>query len=271
MAQDSYLIDARGNPFGGSIDTIGGETFTDARVSSATLGALNAELIMDLNGKAVVRLDIRATAANLTLVFEGFTDTSNPWTLPAFAEQQNIAGTLKAEEYVASVIVTAAMSGNYVVGVTGFRRLRVRVSAYTSGNITVTARASVADEIIYAKEMPSTFAVTATAAANTAATATLPAAGVGLFHYITHIDITRNATAALAGTATIIHTTANIPGSLAWSVGNAMNAGGTEKDVVFDPTTPLKSSVANTATTIVAAAAGLAVQGRVNVTYYVGA
>jgi hypothetical protein len=178
---------------------------------------------------------------------------------------------LVAEQFVPSIVSTAAMSGIYAVGVTGYRRVRARVSAYTSGNITVTARATAADEIIYAREIPSIFHVTATAAANTAATATLPAAGVGLFHYITHIDITRNATAALAGTATLIHTTTNLPGSPAWSVGNAMVAGGTEKDVVYEPATPLKSSVANTATTVVCAAAGLAVLGRVNVSYYVGA
>ena len=120
------------------------------------------------------------------------------------------------------------------------------------------------------RPIPSILHVTATAAANTAATATLPAAGAGMFHYITHIDITRNATAALAGTATIIHTSTNLPGTPAWSVGNAMVAGGTEKDVVYEPTTPLKSLTANTATTVVAAAAGAAVLGRVNVSYYIG-
>jgi hypothetical protein len=125
--------------------------------------------------------------------------------------------------------------------------------------------------VILTRNIPSNLHVTATAAANTAATATLPAAGVGMFHYITHINIVRNATAALAGTATIIHTSTNLPGNPAWSVGNAMAAGGTQIDLAYTPTTPLKSSVANTATTIVAAAGGLAVLGRVNVSYYVGA
>lgn len=79
------------------------------------------------------------------------------------------------------------------------------------------------------------------------------------------------AAGALAGTATIIHTTTNLPGSPAWSVGNAMLAGGTEKDVWIDFAQPLKCSAANTATTVVAAAAGAAVLGRVNVGYFVGA
>lgn len=80
----------------------------------------------------------------------------------------------------------------------------------------------------------------------------------------------RNATAVLAGTATIIHTSTNLPGSPAWSVGNAMAAGGTQLDVNFQPTTPFKSLVPNTITTIVMPAAGLAVLNRVNVSYYVG-
>ncbi len=116
---------------------------------------------------------------------------------------------------------------------------------------------------------PSDLAVTVTAAANGAATLTLPAAGVGLFHYITGLWITRNATAALSGTATLVITTTNLPGSLAFSVGNAMLAGGTQPDVAMQLAgNPLKSSVANTATTIVMPAPGAAVLWRAYCTYY---
>lgn len=266
----SLLYDARGNPFVGSIDTIGGETFTDARSASGLLAALNAELVMDIQGKAVAVFDVRTAAGNLTYVFEGTIDGTNYFALAAFANQQLLAAAIVQEQFVPSVVVATTHSGYYTVGVSGFRRVRVRVSAYTSGNITVTGRASVADQIIQSRYIPANLHVTATAAANTAATATLPAAGVGMFHYITHIGITRNATAALAGTATIIHTTTNLPGNPAWSVGNAMAAGGTQIDVVYEPTVPLRSSVANTATTVVCAAGGAAVLGRVNVSYYVG-
>ena len=111
----------------------------------------------------------------------------------------------------------------------------------------------------------STLAVTVTAAANTAATLTLPAPGAGLFHYITGLEIMRTATAALAGTATLVVTTTNLPGSLAWSFGNAMAAGGTQKDLILAFDNPLKSLVANTASTIVMPAAGAAVLWRANV------
>jgi len=112
--------------------------------------------------------------------------------------------------------------------------------------------------------------VTATAAANTAVTATLPAAGAGLFHFITAIEIIRTATAALTGTATLVLTTTNLPGSLAWSVGNAMTAGGTQNDLHRSFFSPIKSVVANVASTIVLPAPGAAVLWRINVYYFVG-
>lgn len=267
----SIIIDERGNPFQGQIDAITGETVTDARTPTTLLAALNAETFIDVNGKAVILVDARTAAAVLTWVAEGTVDGTNYFTIPIFCNQMLLAAAITAEQFIPSVTYATTGSGLFSLGVSGFRRVRIRVSAYTSGNVTVGLRASIADQIIQTRDLPSNLAVTATAAANTGFTLTLPAAGVGMFHYITHIDITRNATAALAGTATLIYTTTNIPGSLAWSVGNAMNAGGTEKDVVFEPATPLKSSVANTATTIVAPACGLAVLCRINVTYYIGA
>lgn len=270
MAFESLILDARGNPFQGVLDAIGNETFTDARTSSFVLGALNAEVLIDLHGKAVFAFDARTAAASLTYVCEGTIDGTNYVALPMFAQAQALVAVLLSEEYVPSVTIATTHSGQYMVGCTGFRRLRIRVSAYTSGNVTIAPRATQADFIIYGKQIPSTRHITATAVANAAATATLPAAGVGLFHYITNINITRNATAALAGTATIIHTSTNLPGAPAWSVGNAMAAGGTQIDLNYTPTTPLRSLVANTATTVVAAAGGAAVLGRVNVSYYVG-
>lgn len=264
MALETRALDARGNELIGILDGITGGTITDARTATATLGALNAEAIIDLNGQKAVAVHLFTGAnATLTVVFEGTIDGTNYFTLPTF----NIATT----SMIASFALAAATTNTaYYVTVTGFRRVRVRVSAYTSGSLTVAMRATVAPLPPVAEiPFPTALWVTATAAANTAATATLTAV-TGMFHYITHIDITRNATAALVGAATIIHTTTNLPGSPAWSVGNAMAAGGTEKDVFIDFAVPLKSSVVGTNTTVVAAAGGAAVLGRVNVGYYLG-
>lgn len=265
------LYDARGNEIRSHFpDSVTNETVTDARPITAVLGALNAEAVMDLNGVSTVNFDVRTAAGALTFVFEGTIDGVNYFALPAYTQFQLLAGVAIAEQFVSAVVVATTQSGVYSVNCSSLRRVRLRISAYASGNITVASRGSAAPILIVGRPLPALFHVTATAAANTAATATLPAAGAGLFHYITSIQIYRNATAALAGTATLIHTSTNLPGNPAWSVGNAMVAGGTQADLVYEPANPLKSSVANTNTTIVAAAAGAAVLNRVNVSYYVG-
>jgi hypothetical protein len=149
--------------------------------------------------------------------------------------------------------------------------LRVRVSAYTSGNVNVVIRGSSSENLAYTRPVPSVLSATITAAANTAATLTLAAGGAGLFHYLTYLIITRNATAALAGTATLVITSTNLPGSWAYSVGNAMAAGGTQKDLEASFLSPLKSSVANTATTIVMPVPGVAVLWRATAHYFLAA
>lgn len=117
---------------------------------------------------------------------------------------------------------------------------------------------------------PTILWVTATAATGVAATASLPAAGAGLFHYITAIDIQLYATAARTGGATpVIVTTTNLPGTPAWNFPTAQAIGTIDRyDVPL--LTPLKSSVANT---ISAVAAPIATTGlwRINVGYFTAA
>lgn len=262
MAYESLILDARGNPFQGSIDAITNEALTDARVISTLLAAANAEAFVDVQGKAVVMADIRSAAFVGTIVFEGTIDGTNYVAVPAI----NILTNAFISLFTGAGVVAGTP---IVITGTGFRRIRVRCSAYTSGNLTVSLRGSSADFLISNVFMP-VQSISATGAAAAAVTLTIPAPAAGLFNYITSIDITRNATAALAGTATIVITTTNLPGSLAWSVGNAMNAGGTQIDVNKDFTQPLKSTAAATATTIVAPTAGAAVLWRLNANYYVG-
>lgn len=112
--------------------------------------------------------------------------------------------------------------------------------------------------------------VTATAT-NAVATCTLPAAGAGLFHYIVSIEISHACSVAVAGSAIETLTTTNLPGSMAWTRGNALAIGATSRDVEYTPTVPLKSLAANTATTVVCPAnAAATTTSRINVTYYVG-
>jgi hypothetical protein len=115
---------------------------------------------------------------------------------------------------------------------------------------------------------------TTLSSANSTVTLTIAAAGASLFHYITRIRISLHNTsaAAVAGSAvTLSFTSTNIPGSLAWTEGNALAAGASK--VVCDEvlSQPIKTSVANTATTIVAPACGAGVLCRITVYYYTGA
>lgn len=135
-----------------------------------------------------------------------------------------------------------------------------------------TQRVTIATNDLVPVSLPtSTLAVTATAAVNTATTASLPAAGAGLFHYITSIQVMKlyNVLGVAAGAGVII-TSTNLPGSPAWTTEQAAGAVGTVARVVdLRPAAPIKSSVANTITTI-AAPAQLQTIWRINVTYYTG-
>jgi hypothetical protein len=105
-------------------------------------------------------------------------------------------------------------------------------------------------------------------AANTSGTLTLSAPGAGLRHYLTSVYLTRAATAALAGAATLAITTTNL-GATAWRTGNAMAAGGLVVDVNQVWPFGFASAAAAQATTIVLPAPGLAVLWSLLVTYFV--
>jgi len=117
----------------------------------------------------------------------------------------------------------------------------------------------------------STLIVTAVSAANAAVTATLPAPGAATFQYITNIQVTRTCTTAIVGSAVLTVTTTNLPGTPAFTMGNACPVGTTNRDVVLDfGARPIRSSVANTATTVVCPAIGATGICRINVVYYTG-
>ena len=267
----SVLYDARGNEIRvGPPDSVTNETVTDARPITAVLGSLNAEVVMDLNGAAVATFDIRTAAGALTLSFEGTIDGTNYFALPAFAQNQLLAAAALSEQYIGDLVIATTQSGSYTVGVSGFRRVRVRVSAYTSGTVTVAARASQADAIIVARPLPTVLYVTATGASGAAVTATLPAPGAGLFHYITHIHLVQFVVAARTAAATpVLATTTNLPGNPVYSCDATVGAIGQIIQYDLTPNNPLKSSVANTATTFVGPATTSTIW-RWNIGYYVG-
>ena len=120
------------------------------------------------------------------------------------------------------------------------------------------------------QDIPANLWVTATAAVNTAVTCTLPAVA-GNFHYIVGISLVKlySVVGVASGSGNIV-TTTNLPGNPSWTTEQLASAAGTCQEVIhFFSEVPIKSSVANTATTFVAPAQ-LQTIWRWNVIYYTG-
>jgi len=111
--------------------------------------------------------------------------------------------------------------------------------------------------------------VTANGASGAAVTATLPAAGVGLKHYITKIEMIAFAAAVRVAAATpVLVTTTNVVGTPTFTFQANAAALGTSEIQDKNFVLPLATTTANTATTIVCPAT-TSVIWRVNVFYYV--
>jgi hypothetical protein len=256
----TQLFDPRGNEFTGARDRITNESMTDARAATVVLSALNAVAFVDLAGASIVLNDLRSAAFTGTVVFETTVDGVN------YAAALGLVGSAA----VSLITGAGVVNQQVIVGVTGARQYRIRVSAYTSGTLTVGLRATQADYATFALPVAAPLAVTATAAVNTGVTLTLPAPSAGLFHIITYIRIDRFfATAGLAGATPTVVTSTNLPGTMAWSFATA-GAIGSRDFIVLNPTQPIKSSTAATATTIVCPASTDTIW-RVSAIYGVGA
>ena len=147
-------------------------------------------------------IDIRGTFVG-TAVFEGTVDGTNYIAMVAY--------NLTTGAYVASVTAAA----NVALSCAGFRRIRVRCSAFTSGAIVVGIRATIADLSTIIEHIPATSGITATAAAGAALTLTIPAAGAGLYHYIDWIlPLSLLQGAGFAGAATGVNLARDIESGL---------------------------------------------------------
>lgn len=241
-------------------------------------------LLVDTAGRQVVNVNgtvpvsgtfFQATQPVSIASWTGLTDTqlrasAVPVSLAALPALVTGAATIGAVNIAAAQTLATVTTVSAVTAITN----ALPTGANTIGAVTGPAAAALALNATLTDHtqrlQASTLAVTVTAAANTAATATLPAVAAQ-FHYITGIEIMRTSTAALAGTATLVVTTSNLPGALAWSFGNAMAAGATQRDLSITFANPIKSSTVNTATTVVMPAPGAAVLWRANVYYYTAA
>jgi hypothetical protein len=263
----------------GGLSTAGG-TISAAAANTpgtAVTASTTAQVVANTALAGNATFHVVTTAFVGTLVFEGSVDGGLNYA-PIMALREDGTG---AENSLA-ISTAAAFIRQYTVALPGLAYFRVRCSAFTSGTVAVLiapgpfliepnpSLAASTASIGTVQPQPSTLAVTTTAAISTAATLTLPAAGAGLFHYITSIVIQRYAGAALTGAAApVVVTTTNLPGSLAWSIDTAAAIGTSFIHRENYAGNPLKSSAANTATTIVAPLYTSAIW-RLTATYYTG-
>lgn len=228
--------------------------------TTGTIGAANAEVIADCDGSASVTLDLRGTFS-LAMEVAGTVDGTN-WT-PIPVRPLNVASKL----YVATVTGTAA--GVWVGSCAGYRKVRARCTAYTSGSATATIMANLAPVGGGLEGLVTNSIGTTIGASGAATTLTLAAPGAGLRHYLTYLSINRYAAALLTASATpIAATTTNLPGTLAFSFAADAAALGTLDRWREDFAYPIASSAQNTATTIVCPAT-TSVIWRVTAGYYV--
>ena len=227
--------------------------------TTALLASVNSEIIIPTDGSSTVSLDLRGTFS-LTIEVAGTVDGVN-WT-PIPVRPVNQAATL----WVAAVVGT--VQGLWAGPCAGYRQVRARCTAYTSGSATTTLAASNGTSTYVSAPITPTL-VTTVGAAAAAVTLTLPAPGAGLRQYVTYLSINRFATALLtAGATPVTVTTTNLPGSLAFSFAADAAAAGTLDRWREDFSFPLVSSAQNTATTFVCPAT-TGVIWRVTAGYYI--
>lgn len=228
---------------------------------SGVIGALNAELVIDVHGCSTVAIDLRGTFS-MTIEISGTIDGVNYVVIPV---RSQVGGA-----FVSAIVGTA--SGIWMASCAGFQKVRARCSAYTSGSATVNIVASNSLFDDFAKNGGITSSIgTAVGAAGAAVTLTIASPGAGLRHYLTYLAIVRhNGTAsALTASATpVTCTTTNLPGSLAFTRASDALAAGAADHWREDFTFPLMSVAQATATTIVCPAT-TGVIWRVTAGYYI--
>lgn len=210
---------------------------------TGTIGAVNAEVIIDSDGASSFALDLRGTF-NLTIEVSGTVDGTNWTAIPVKPLTGSAFG-----QYVASVAGSTA--GVYMGAVGPYRKIRARCTAYTSGSATTYLSSSTA--VLPPDAFDATTQIaTATGAAGAAVTLTIAAPGAGLRQYITYLRISRIASALLtAAAAPVVVTTTNLPGSLAFSIQADAAAQGVIYSWQEDFAYPVQASAQNTAVTIV--------------------
>lgn len=230
----------------------------EARTTTGIMAALNAEVVHDVSGDASAVIFLNGTGTfNATYNIQGSPDGSNYFDLAAYPYAPgSLGGTLPqpGQPLISEAVNAAAVRRMLCVATGGLQKIRVRLTAYTSGSCAVTINSDECPSLSphLRDQKAATLAVTATAAVSTAVTLTLPAVS-GLRHYIDYISVVRSATTALTASATpVVVTTTNIPGSPALTFGSDAAGVGIDKELVLDfGGSGMAASAVGTATTVV--------------------
>lgn len=179
------------------------------------------------------------------------------------SNQSAVPVTLTSTTITGSVAVTGTVTANQGTANTAangwFQRLtdgtnNVAVKAASTAAVAADVALVVAvspNNVVPVTNATNDLAVTVTAAAAAIATLTLPAVA-SQFHRIQYLEITAYTTVArVGGVAPVLVTSTNLPGSPVWTLASAAAVGTTERIVVPIGPGGLRSSVLNTATTIV--------------------
>lgn len=219
------------------------------------LNTLNAVLALETNGDQSALISVVGTSPVMTLAFEGTIDGVN-W-IPVIAIPiYGAGGTIPnlAQPVFTDTLAATNMTRVYAVRVAQLKSVRLKLSAYTSGNIDVTIRSDGNRSLhpVVNDRTASTLLVTTTAAVGIAATLTLPVA-TGFRHYLDFVKVYRFATAALTPAATpVLVTTTNLPGAPVLSFPADVSAQGVVYvDSLDFGSAGLAATVIGTATTIV--------------------
>ena len=228
--------------------------------AAGNLAAANAEIVIPADGCNTVTIDLRGTFS-LTAEVAGSVDGVNYVPIPVRPVNQALVA------YVASVV--GAVAGVWTGPATGFKTIRVRATAFTSGSAaaTITASTGTLDQTTAGTAV--NLIGTATGAAGAAVTLTLAAPAAGLRHYITSLTIGKFASALLTAAATpVVVTTTNLPGALAFSFPADAALAGTFYNLREEYRIPLAASAQGVATTIVCPVTALVIW-RVTLTGFV--
>jgi hypothetical protein len=237
------------------------DTITD------TLSSLNDTVTLAVANYASVGCTILAGTLAATVLIEESFDNGTNWVVCTYIDPTT--GVASAGNAFTNPNPVTART---VVVDGGATHIRLRVSAYTSGS----ADAVISATAVYPKNLLSyalnttggvtpircdasgnlitncaTLSVTNTGTTGNAVTLTLPNVSAQS-HYITFIEIEKYFTAANAASGTpLLVTTTNLPGSLVFTFGQPLGVVGVCESRIMPIPNPLKSSVANTNTTIV--------------------